>query len=162
MFKIQLWNCFGISKNKLLWGLNEPSVWIYGTSNSSVCLLLKPKPIANRAVLEKVLFSFRSTINYFKLWSEIKWLVPLHFLNISSQFGWNLCCIHYDVLQCIFNCFYYCMLVPVGIGFVSYLRTQIELLSTFVYENKMGTGGRSAMNLYLAQGGTNDSDAHAC
>ena len=38
-------------------------------------------------------------------------------------------------------------------GFVSYLRTQIELSSTFVYEYKMSTGGRSAMNLYLAQGG---------
>ena len=80
-------------KNKLLWGLNEPPVWISGTSNSSVCLFLKPKPIANRAVLEKVLFSFRSTINYSKLCSEIKWLVPLHFWIRS--FGWNLCILMY-------------------------------------------------------------------
>ena len=47
------------------------------------------------------------------------------------------------------------------VGFVSYLRTQIDLLSTFVYEYKMSTGGRSARDLYLAQGGTNDSEAHA-
>lgn len=47
------------------------------------------------------------------------------------------------------------------IGFVSYLRTQIEMSSIFVYEYKMSTGGRSARDLYLAQEVQNDSDAHA-
>ena len=47
------------------------------------------------------------------------------------------------------------------IGFVSYLRTQIEVSSIFVYEYKMSTGGRSARDLYLAQEVQNDSDAHA-
>ena len=40
------------------------------------------------------------------------------------------------------------------------IKAQIELSSTFVYDQKMSTSGSSARNSHLSHGGTNDNDAH--
>ena len=42
------------------------------------------------------------------------------------------------------------------------IKAQIELSSTFVYDQKMSTSGTCARNSHLSQGGTNDNDAHVC
>ena len=64
-----------------------------------------------RAILFKVLFSFRSTFNNCsKPCSEFELLVPWHFWNIPQQFS---CHLHFDVLHCIFNGFYCSALLPI-------------------------------------------------
>ena len=42
------------------------------------------------------------------------------------------------------------------------IEAQIELSSTFVYDQKLSTSGSSARNSHLSPGGTNDNDAHVC
>ena len=42
------------------------------------------------------------------------------------------------------------------------IEAQIELSSTFVYDQKMSTSGSSARNSHFSQGGLNDNDAHVC
>ena len=92
------------------------------------------------------------------------------FLDISEisfdSFGWNSCYVRFSVLACIVIGFY-CKRCVASIKkrYWDYklpcIRTQVELSSTFVYNYEMSSGGGSARNSHLPQGGANDHDVHA-
>ena len=82
-FKIQMWDCFGISET------NCSEVERASSSNFRYkwfqCLLIL-QTIANRAVLCKVLLLLEALINCSKPCSEVEWLVLRQLWNILPQF----------------------------------------------------------------------------
>ena len=74
--------------------------------------------------------------------------------------GSNSCCTHFNVLQCIFNDFYCCSLLPTQ-------EKSIEIGRYLVSEHlclwlKNEHEGRSGEEFAPHPGGTNDNDDHAC
>ena len=153
--KIQLWNCCGISITIVPWDCRDNSL-NFRDRVSVFCYWKKKKPIANRAILWKVLLVLEAlTINCSNPCFKI-------FKYLFSSFGWNSCFIYFDVLQCIFNGFYCCSWLSVQEKrywnwTLPWIKAQIELPSTFVYDYKMSTGSNlvssSARNSHLTQGG---------
>ena len=72
---------------------------------------------------------------------------------------------HFDVLQCIFNDFYCCSLLPTqekGIEIGRYLLSELRknCPAPLFYDYKMSTSG--SYEFAPHPGGKNDNDAHTC
>ena len=114
------WNfkkCISLSQN-------EPPLRIFGTSNSSVCLLLNQIRLSIGIFFKTYSFiSFRSTINCCKLCSEVEWLVPQHILK---YFGLAVLAdpVTHILMYCNASSTAFtavrCLQFKKGIGFVSY------------------------------------------